>query len=162
MVNDFNEALSAAVRAEHRAHGWSVEELGARLPKGGDLSARTLYRLVAVRPSTDRNKPEWKASYIALTATALGMSASELVAAAEHRAEPGRVTPRKGEDPRTLIQFLMTHPDEDGVLQARLGELRRDSGSSGRTLAQVEREMVLNRRSELGRALEALPPARAN
>jgi transcriptional regulator with XRE-family HTH domain len=71
-------------------------------------------------------------------------------------------TPLSGEDPRTLIQFLMTHPDEDGVLQARLGELRRDSGSSGRTLASVEREMVLNRRSELGRALEALPPAQAN
>lgn len=56
----------------------------------------------------------------------------------------------------------MDHPEQDGELQSRLGELRRDSGSSGSALAAVEREMTHNRRSELGRALEALPPAQAN
>ena len=128
------------------------------------ISRRQLMRLTGIPDATmnriftcerDMNVTQWDA-----IASALGFDPGELARKA-HGGERS-VTPRKGEDPRTLIRHLMDHPEDDAVLQARLGELRRDSGSSGRTLAEVESEMVHNRRNELGRALEALPPAQAN
>jgi DNA-binding Xre family transcriptional regulator len=123
------------------------------------ISRRQLMQMTGIAPATmnriftcerDMNVAQWES-----IASALGFDPGELA----RKAHGTSVTAQRGEDPRTLIQFLMDHPDNDGTLQARLGELRRESGASGRTLAAVEREMVLNRRTELSRALDALPPA---
>jgi hypothetical protein len=67
-------------------------------------------------------------------------------------------TPPSGGDVRTMILRFIDHPEDDGVLQTRLGDLRRQTGLSGRRLAGVEAEMVNTRRRELERALAELAP----
>lgn len=107
-------------------------------------------------------------------ATALGFDPGEL--AKKARAEAGgeamppasdSQTPPSGDDVRGLITWLLDHSDKDGVLQTRLGDLRRQTGLSSRRLKGVEAEMVNTRRRELERALAELapgdsPPAQAN
>jgi hypothetical protein len=129
------------------------------------MSRRELARVTGIHRNTldrlflcerDLNVTQWDA-----IATALGFDPGELARKAASEAGD-RPRPPSGGDERQTILWLMAHPEDDGVLQTRLGDLRRESGSTGSALAAVEREMRLNRRTELERALAEVPPAQAN
>lgn len=132
---------------------------------GRDVTNRQIAAHVGVHPSqigrylSGEKSPTLEE--IRLMAEAVGADWFDMLNEAHDRVA-GSVThipPLRSEDPRTLIQFLIDHPEQDGELQTRLGDLRRESGSSSRALAEVEQDMTHNRRIELARALDALPPA---
>jgi AcrR family transcriptional regulator len=155
---DFNEAVTAAVRAEQAARGWSIDEFVQR----SGIAKRTLYRLVGKEPGPDREQPEWKAGTIAAVAGAFGMPVSALMAAAEQRVAP--VAPPMGvSDPRTLIRFLLDHPDQDHELLTRISDAASHVGTSSVRAKRLAAEIRSNRRDELQHALESLPSTdRAN
>jgi AcrR family transcriptional regulator len=148
---DFNSAVAAAVRAEQGARGWTNDQLAER----AGISRRTVYRLVETDHPSDRGIPEWKANYIALAAAAFGMSVTDLVAAAERRQG---VAPQ-GADPRTLIQFLLDHPDRDEVLTGRLADASQHVGNRTLRSKRLGDEIRQIRSEELMRALASLPPS---
>ena len=154
MTSDgLNVAIGATVRAEAARRGWSTDELARR----SGISRRTMFRLVDPNPPPDRDPGQWKAEQIEAVATAFGLRVSELIGLAE----TPRVTSLKSEDPRTLITYLIAHPEHDEELQTRLGEAESHTGLRGSRLAAL-RETIRNvRREELEHALAALPPSAA-
>lgn len=166
----FNVSIAATARAEMAARGWSVDDLLARLPQGV-VSRRTLFRLVDPEPPPDRDAPTWRASYIAAVAEAFDLTPYQFVAEAERRGAQLRgeampptgdhAMPPVGGDLRSLAAWLLTHPDLDPELNNRLSDADSQSGVSGKRLAALRETIRLVRREELQRALDALPPSKA-
>jgi lambda repressor-like predicted transcriptional regulator len=152
----YQAALIAAINAEMGGLGLSRRQMLAR----AGLSENTMERVFRLQRDLNVTQIEAMAEAMGVTPEHIARRASEWRGRADgDDPATASVTSHLSEDPRTLIRYLMDHPDNDGTLQTRLGELRRESGASSRTLAAVEHEMVNNRRTELARALDALPPA---
>lgn len=147
-----NESVAGAVRAEAARRGWKTDELARR----SGITRRTMFRLVDPDP-TDRSPAKWTTDYIEAVAAAFGIRVSELMALAE---QPG-VTAHPGEDPRSLIAYLLNNPTQDDTLNTRLSEAESRSGLRGSQLAAFKETIRNVRRRELGDALRALPPSEA-
>lgn len=125
------------------------------------ISRRELSRLSGIHRVTldriftferDMNVAQWDAM-----CSALGVDPGEMAA----RASNPSVTAHPGEDPRSLIAYLLNNPTQDDTLNTRLSEAESRSGLRGSQLA-AHKETIRNvRRRELGDALRALPPSEA-
>lgn len=137
-----------------------IEELDAEMGRRR-ISRRELSRLSGIHRVTldriftlqrDLNVAQWAA-----IAHALGIDPSELAA----RASASSVTPPKGEDPRTLIAWLLANPGQDEELNDRLSEAVASGDFRGSALTQIQETIRDVRRNELVNALAALPPSAA-
>lgn len=165
--DDFNVAIVATARAEMGARGWSVDDLLLRLPDGL-LSRRTLFRLVDTAAPPDRATPLWRSSYIAAVADAFGMTPYQFIAEVERRQARMRgevvppsdhVKPSIVADVRTVIRWLLAHPEDDEELQTRLSETSAQVDASGKRMARLLDTIRAARHAELTAALDALPPS---
>lgn len=123
------------------------------------VSRRELARMIGIHRNTldriftcerDMNVAQWDA-----IAHALGFDPGELAA----RASRASVTPPKGEDPRTIIAWLIANPSQDEELNNRLSEADATPELRGSALVQIRETIRDVRRAELERALAALPPS---
>lgn len=128
------------------------------------ISRRELARITGIPRTTmdrlfqldrDMNVTQWGA-----IATALGFDPGVLARKATGEVVPpaSEQRPSANADARTLIQWLVDHPDDDAELQARLSDSA--SGSlRGRAQRRVHDTIRDIRRKELENALAALPPS---
>jgi hypothetical protein len=123
--------------------------------------------LVDTEAPPDRDTPLWRSSYIAAVADAFGMTPYQFIAEVERRQARMRgevvppsdpVKPPIGADVRTIIQWLLSHPEDDVELQTRLSDVATQVDASGKRMARLLDTIRQARRAELTAALDALPP----
>lgn len=123
------------------------------------ISRRELMRRTGIPDATmnrifncerDMNVQQWDA-----IATALGFDPGELARKATGQV---KTRPSPEADPRTLITWLLAHPEDDAELVTRLDEIAHQVDVRGARLASLQDTIRTVRREELTQALGVLPP----
>ena len=149
----YQAELIAAINAELGARGWSRREL---LTRAG-LSENTMERVFRLQRDLNVRQIEQMAAALGVApeyiARQAAMRRGEVVPPSEHAGPPA------GADVRTIILWLLEHPEDDAELTTRLGEAATQVDASGKQMARLFDTIREVRRAELMQALQALPPS---